>query len=86
MHIHSFLYKSNFIRTNFDFGQNKKTKKKQIKNKAKIKVRHTKHKRKVSRLAILKITRTEHQDRTWLWLIYCTACRLVYSHYSTVTL
>ena len=38
-------------------------KKKKIKNNAKNKVRHAEHNSKVSRLAILKIIRTKHQNR-----------------------
>ena len=45
-------------------------KKRKIKNKARNKVRHAEHNSKVSRLAILKIIRTKHQNRAWLSLIF----------------
>ena len=54
-----FFYKSNFMRTKpliLERNNNEK------KNKAKNKVRHAEHS-KVSRLVILKIIRTKHQNR-----------------------
>ena len=53
-------------------------KKRKIKNKARNKVRHAEHNSKVSRLAILKIIRTKHQNRAWLSLIlYCMQTSLL---------
>ena len=49
-----------------------------IKSKVKNKVKHAKHKSKVSRKAIIKIIRTKHQKRVWLSLIlYCMQSSLL---------
>ena len=78
-----FLWEEFYENQILDFGQ----KKKKIKNKTKNKVRHAEHNSKVSRLSILKITRSKHQNRAWLSLIlYCVQTSLLsLFYYHTLT-
>ena len=66
--IHSFLYKNKFIRTK-PLVLKKKLRTNTEKNKDYC---PAEHKNKVSRLAISKIIKTEHQNRAWLsFILYC---------------
>ena len=63
-----FYYKNNFVRTKaLIVAKNLRTSSEQSQACC-----STEHKSKVSRLAILKIIRTKHQNRTWLsFIFYC---------------